>query len=91
VPRVAAVRALPWARIYAIARVVFERLGDDIPKKDRQRLGRLLKKSKGDPRNLTAIERREILEILRKVDVARLGKELAAVAALSRTAKLLKR
>jgi hypothetical protein len=88
---VAAVRALPWARILAIARIILERVGDDIPKKDRQRLAALLKKSKGDPRKLTVNERHEVFTIIRRVDVARLGKDVASVAALSRTAKLLKR
>ena len=85
------VRALPWARILAIARIILERVGDDIPKKDRQRLAALLKKSKGDPRKLTVHERHEVFTIIRKVDVARLGRDVASVAALSRTAKLLKR
>lgn len=84
----AAVRALPWKRILVIARVVLDRLGEDIPKKDRQSLTRLLRKSKGDPRNLTASERHEVFAIIRKVDLARMGRDVAGVAA---TAKLLKR
>ena len=84
----AAVRALPWTRILAIARVVLDRLGDDIPKKDRQQLAKLLRKSKGDPRKLNAAERHEIFAIIRKIDLARLGRDVAGVAA---TAKLLKR
>ena len=86
-----AVRALPWARVLAIARLILERVGDDIPKKDRQRLTVLLRKSKGDPRRLTVNERHEIFTIVRKVDVVRLGRDVASVAALSRTQKLLKR
>ena len=84
----AAVRSLPWTRILAIARVILERLGDDIPKKDRQQLAKLLRKSKGDPRKLTVTERHEIFEIIRKVDVATLRRDVAGVAA---TAKRLKR
>lgn len=84
----AAVRALPWTRILAIARVILDRLGDDIPKKDRQRLTKLLRKSKGDPRKLTVAERHEVFAIIRKIDLARLGRDVAGVAA---TAKLLKR
>ena len=84
----AAVRALPWTRILAIARVVLDRLGDDIPKKDRERLTKLLRKCKGDPRRLTVAERHEVFAIVRKIDLARLGRDVAGVAA---TAKLLKR
>ncbi len=86
-----ALRALPWARILAYGRVVLDRFSEDIPKKDRDRLGRLVRKSKGDPRRLTAAERTELVAILRRLDLARLGKDLAGAAAVARTARLLKR
>jgi hypothetical protein len=88
---VAPLRALPWGRILAVARVVLERFSEDIPKKDRQRLGALLRKSKGDPRRLTAAERREVVAIVRQVDVAKLGREVAAMLALARSGRLLRR
>ncbi len=87
----APVRAIPWGRILAVARVVLDRFTDDIPKKDRNRLAALLRKSKGDPRRLTADERREIVRILRQVDVARLGRDVAAELAAARSGRLLKR
>ncbi len=87
----APVRALPWGRIFAVARVVLERFTDDIPKKDRTRLAALLRKSKGDPRRLTTAERREMVQIVRQVDVAKLGREVAALLALARSGRLLKR
>ncbi len=86
-----AVRALPWARILGIARVVLERFSEDIPKKDRNRLATLLRKSKGDPRRLTVAERREIVRIVRQVDVLKLGREVGALLALARSGRLLKR
>ncbi|MDQ3742553.1 MAG: hypothetical protein M3320_01800 [Actinomycetota bacterium] len=86
-----AVRAIPWARVFAVARVVLDRFADDIPKKDRTRLATLLRKSKGDPRRLTAAERREIVRIIRQVDVAKLGRDVASVLALARSGRLLKR
>jgi hypothetical protein len=88
---VPAVRALPWGRILAVARIVLDRFADDIPKKDRTRLAALLRKSKGDPRRLTAAERREIVRVLRQVDVAKLGRDVAAVLALAKSGRLLKR
>jgi hypothetical protein len=91
VPAVRAVRALPWARLLAYGRIVLDRFSEDIPKKDRTRLGALLKASKGDPRNLTAAQRAEFVAILRRIDVGRLSKDLAGTAALARTARLLKR
>ena len=87
----APVRALPWGRILAVARVVLERFTDDIPKKDRNRLAALLRKSKGDPRRLTTAERREVVHILRQLDVAKLGREVAALLALARSGRLLRR
>ena len=87
----APLRALPWGRILAVARVVLERFSEDIPKKERQRLTTLLRKSKGDPRKLTVAERREVVGIVRQVDVAKLGREVAALLALARSGRLLRR
>ena len=87
----APLRALPWGRIFAVARVVLERFSEDIPKKERQRLATLLRKSKGDPRKLTTAERREVVAIVRHVDVAKLGREVAALLALARSGRLLRR
>ena len=84
----AVTRAIPWARVFAVAKIVAARVGDDIPEKDRKYLVTVLKTSKGDPRKLTASERRELLKILRQVDYKKLGREVAAAAA---AAKLLKR
>jgi ribosomal 50S subunit-associated protein YjgA (DUF615 family) len=88
---VAPIRALPWGRIFAIARVALERFSEDIPKKDRTRLTALLRKSKGDPRRLTVAERREVVQIVRQVDVAKLGREVGALLALARSGRLLRR
>lgn len=90
-PAGAALKAIPWKRVLAIGQLVFTRFADDIPKKDRSRLGALLKKSKGDPRRLTIAERREIVRITRQVDVAKLGKDIAALLALARSGRLLRR
>ena len=87
----APIRALPWGRIFAIARVALERFSEDIPKKDRTRLTALLRKSKGQPRNLTTDERREVVRIVRQVDVTKLGRDVATTLALARSGRLLKR
>ena len=80
-------RAIPWARVFAIARIVVDRVGEDVPQKDRKRVATLLKVSKGDPRKLTANERRELLRILRQVDYGKLGREVTAAAAAARLLK----
>ena len=81
-------RAIPRARVFAVARIVVDRVGEDVPQKDRKRVAELLRESKGDPRKLTANERRELLRILRQIDYRKLGTQVAATAA---AAKLLKR
>ncbi len=86
-----ALRAVPWGRVLAVARVVLERFQDDIPKRDRDRLTGLVRKSKGDPRRLTIAERRELVQVLRQLDVAKLGREVAALLALARSGRLLRR
>ena len=90
-PAASGLRALPWKRILAVAQVVVTRLSDDIPKKDRDKLTKLLRTSKGDPRKLTDAERREVVRILRQVDVGKLGREVASLLALARSGRLLKR
>ena len=74
-----------------MARIAVERFSDDIPKKDRARLTALVRKSKGDPRRLTTAERRELVRILRQVDVVKLGREVAGILALAKSGRLLKR
>ena len=82
-----ALRALPWARILLIGRIVLERLQDDIPPKDRKRLATLLRRSKADPRKLTAAERREILAILRQIDTKKLSAAIARDVGMKRLLK----
>ena len=81
-------RAIPWARVFAVARIVVDRVGEDVPAKDRKRIAALLREAKGDPRRLTPNERRELMRILRQVGYRRLGRDVAATAA---AAKLLRR
>ena len=84
----AAARAIPWRLVVEVATLIYNRFRDDVPQKDRRRLGVLVRKSKGDPRRLTAAERRELLEIVKRVDVQRLGRDVAGVVG---TRRLLKR
>ena len=72
-------RAVPWKLVLELATVLVNRFRDDVPAGDRRRLTGLVRTSKGDPRRLTAAERRELLEILRRVDVQRLGRDVTAL------------
>jgi hypothetical protein len=91
VPGPATVRTIPWRVVLEVATIVYTRFREDVPSKDRRRLGTLVRKSKGDPRRLTAAERRELLAILRGVDLQRLGRDVAAVVSVGRVRGLLKR
>ena len=86
-----AVRALPWGRILAVARIVLDRFADDIPKRDRTRLTALLRKSKGDPRRLTGRERQELLRIVKGVQVGQLRDDIVEQVAPFGTKRLLRR
>ena len=85
------VRAIPWRVVLEIATLVYTRFRDDVPPKDRRRLGVLVRKSKGDPRRLTAAERSAVLDILKRVDVQKLGRDVAGIVSARRLRGLLKR
>jgi hypothetical protein len=91
VPGPTTVRTIPWRVVLEVATLVYTRFREDVPPKDRRRLGTLVRKSKGDPRRLTAAERRELLAILRRVDLQRLGRDVAAIVSVGRVRGLLKR
>lgn len=84
-------RAIPWRLILEVAGVVSTRFRDDVPSKDRARLTDLVRRSKGDPRALTAAERREVLAILRSVDIQRLGRDVTALVGARQLRKRLRR
>ena len=90
-PAGAALRALPWRFILEIATLIVTRFRDDVPAADRRRLTALVRKSKGNPRRLTDKERRELLAILRRVDLSRLGKDVAGAVSVRRARGLLRR
>ena len=63
---VTAVRRIPWARLLIIARWVYERGKTNLTKSERSELGTLLRKTKGDPRNLNARERTRVRNLVYK-------------------------
>ena len=86
--RASSVRALPWARILVIARIVMARFGEDLSDADRRRLSAVLKATRGNPTRLTSAQRQDLVRILRQVDLGKLSREIAAVGA---TGRLLRR
>jgi hypothetical protein len=79
--RLSRVRTIPWMLVLRTGQVIWMHLRDDLSPHDRRRLGALLKTP---PHRLTAQERSDLRAIVRKVDVAGLGKDLAGLRGLRR-------
>ena len=82
---------MPWRLVLEVATLVVNRFRDDLPPAERRKLTTLVRKSKGDPRRLTAAERRQLLELLKSIDVARLGRDVSAVAGANKLRRRLRR
>jgi hypothetical protein len=72
------VGAVPWAALLQGALVVSQRL-NDLSKKDRERLTRLLRESHGRPSALSEKERAELRKLIGKIDVRKMGSDMLAL------------
>ena len=70
-----AFKALPWAMLLDAA-VVVNAHWQDLKESERSRVGALIRKSKGDPRNLSKRERDELRRIAGKLDVPGMARDL---------------
>lgn len=61
-----ATRRVPWVRVVLAAKWLYERGRDNLTAAERRELGEVLRKSKGDPRKLSAAERRRVRAIVAK-------------------------
>ncbi len=68
-------KAVPWALIARAGMVVGERW-TALSSKDRARLARLVRESRGRLGNLSARERSELRKLVRKLDLKGAGREL---------------
>lgn len=62
-------RAVQWAALYEAAKLVYnqgKRLYDNLSPAERERLGQLMRKSKGRRSNLTEREQRRVWELVKK-------------------------
>lgn len=80
-------RAVPWKLVLELATLVVNRFREDLRADDRRRLTDLVRKSKGDPRRLTQSERDQMLDLVRRVDVKRLGRDATALVGARRLRK----
>ncbi len=81
---VSTVKAVPWAVVIAATAEVIRAARDhwgDLPKRDRDRLQELLRKTKGRPDRLTQSERDELFGLARRLDAAGFVKRVAPLLA----------
>ena len=71
-------KALPWAMMLQAVMVVGRRW-TALSQKDRARLARLIRESRGRLGNLSARERSELRRLVGKLEVNRMGRELLPV------------
>ena len=82
VRRIPILRRLPiaWTLAAAEVAVATRRHWVGLDPSTRRRLRELVTKSRGRPSNLTASEKRELRSLVGRLDLVKLGRELAAVA-----------
>jgi hypothetical protein len=80
--RIPGLRRVPimWVLTVAEAAVATRRHWSGIDPSTRRRLRELVTKSRGRPSNLTAGEKRELRSLVGRLELTKLGRELAAVA-----------
>lgn len=74
-PRLPGRKAIPWMLVLEAAMVLRSHWGL-LDERDRGELARIVKKSHGNPRNLTKNERSELLRIMRRLDLVTAGRKL---------------
>jgi hypothetical protein len=72
------VKALPWAVLLQVGTVLGKRWRS-LSAKDRARLTRLTRESRGRMNNLSARERRELRKLVGKLDFKRMSRELLPI------------
>jgi hypothetical protein len=77
VGRLMRLRAVPWLLLFEVGRGVHSHIMDTLSPAERRRVTQILRKSKGNPANVTPREREELRRLAGKVDLKRLGQDLA--------------
>jgi hypothetical protein len=76
-------RLAPWLMVFEILRA-----GRDhwhrLEPADRERVSALMRRTRGNPRNLTAADRAELRDLGRRLRLGRLGASLATAAVMGR-------
>ena len=76
-PKVSSLKKVPWLLVFELARMTHGHIMDRTSPADRRKVMDLVRRSKGDPRKLTARERDELRTIAGKIDVKQLAGALS--------------
>ena len=72
-------KAVPWLLVLAAIRVLYEHW-QRVEERDRRRAAEILKTTRGMPHKMSQKERRDIVDIAKRVDHYALGRDPAAAA-----------
>lgn len=75
-PRFSRLGPLRWLALLDVARVAWSHLDEHLAPEDRRRVADLARKSKGDPRRLSPRERDDLKAIAKRLELARLGRDV---------------
>ena len=75
--KLTSLKKVPWLLVFELARLTHGHLMDHTSPAERRRVMDLVRRSKGDPRKLTARERDELRAIAAKLDVKQLASALS--------------
>ena len=75
--KIARLRAIPWLLLFEVARSVHSHVMDTLSPAERRRVTQILRTSKGNPANVTPREREELRRMAGKLDLKRLGQDVA--------------
>ena len=76
-PKLSSLKKVPWLLVFELARLTHGHIMDRTSPADRRRVMDLVRRSKGDPRKLSARERDELRAIAQKVDAKQLAATLS--------------
>jgi hypothetical protein len=70
-------RRVPWLMLFEVARMTHGHVMDATSPADRRKVMALVKRTKGDPRKLTAADRAELKRIAAKLDLKQIALGMA--------------
>lgn len=76
-------RLAPWLLLFELLRAGRDHWSALEPA-DRQRVGALMRRTHGNPRNVTAADRAELRDLAKRLRIGRLGFSMASAAVLGR-------